>query len=96
MIYRDSDIPGLGLRATPTVKTFIVERKVTGKTKRISLGRYPLISIGQARQVGLAAQGFSAQAKAFDGVAGTDHGSERELVRLDFFPGRRLPSTREF
>lgn len=49
-----------------------------------------------SRILRLAAKGFSAQAKAFDGVAGTERGSERELVRLDFSPGRLVSSRGEF
>ncbi|MCK5364641.1 MAG: site-specific integrase, partial [Gammaproteobacteria bacterium] len=49
--YRDSAIPGLGIRVTSKgVKTFIVYRKVDGKPQRTTLGRYPATKIAQARK----------------------------------------------
>lgn len=49
-LYRDSKTPGLGIRITDTGhKTFIVYRKIDGKPERITLGRYPDLSIEQAR-----------------------------------------------
>lgn len=37
----DDEIKGFGLRVTPGAKTFIVDRKLNGKTIRVSIGRYP-------------------------------------------------------
>ncbi len=49
--YRDSAIPGLGIRVTSKgVKTFIVYRKVDGKPQRTTLGHYPATKIAQARK----------------------------------------------
>ena len=51
VFYRDSVIPGLGVRVTSKgVKTFIVYRKVEGKPQRTTLGRYPTTKIAQARK----------------------------------------------
>ena len=49
--YRDSAIPGLGIRVTSKgVKTFIVYRKVEGKPQRTTLGRYPATKILHAKK----------------------------------------------
>lgn len=39
----DSEVRGLGLRATPTAKSWIVQLRYLGKEKRISLGRFPAL-----------------------------------------------------
>jgi len=49
--YRDSAIAGFGLRVTSGgVKSFIVEKRINGKVKRITLGRYGNLTVEQARK----------------------------------------------
>jgi integrase len=49
--YRDTKTPGLQVRVTATgVKTFTVFRRVNGKPERVTLGRYPDLTIEQARK----------------------------------------------
>jgi integrase len=38
VFYRDSSLPGFGLRVTPTRRTYIVESRVNGILRRITLG----------------------------------------------------------
>lgn len=64
--YYDSGTPSLALRVTPTgAKTFYVIRRVAGsKTEFVSIGRFPDLTIGQARRqakviIGDMAQGHS-------------------------------------
>jgi len=48
--YRDSAIPGFGLRVTSGgAKAFIAEKRIHGKVKRITLGRYGNLTVEQAR-----------------------------------------------
>jgi len=48
--YRDSVMPGFGLRVTSGgAKSFIVEKRINGKVKRITLGRYGNLTVEQAR-----------------------------------------------
>ena len=48
---RDKEIKGFGLRIIPTgARTFIFEARVKGRSQRISIGRYPALSVLQARQ----------------------------------------------
>lgn len=50
----DTKVRGLVLSITPAgVKSFIVYRKVKGKPVRVTLGRYPAMTIEQARKKGL-------------------------------------------
>ena len=50
--YRDSALPGFGLRVTSAgVKAFIVETRVDGKVKRITLGKYGPLTVEQARKL---------------------------------------------
>jgi hypothetical protein len=53
-LYRDDTIPGFALRVTANgVKTFVLEKRINGKFKRISIGRYgeitPIIARKQAQ-----------------------------------------------
>jgi len=48
--YRDSSITGFGLRvASGGTKSFILEKRIEGKVKRITLGRYGKLDVAQAR-----------------------------------------------
>lgn len=55
-LYRDDTIPGFALRVTSNgVKTFVLEKRINGKFKRISIGRFgeitPVIARGQAQKL---------------------------------------------
>lgn len=48
--YRDSTLTGFGLRVTSGgTKSFIVEKRINGKVKRLTLGRYGDLTVEQAR-----------------------------------------------
>lgn len=71
--YRDEKIPHLALRVTPTAKTFYWEARINGRQRKITLGRYPAISIDQAREL--------AQEISGDYAKGIDVKEERSLSR---------------
>jgi len=49
--YRDSAIPGFGLRVTSGgAKSFIIEKRINGKVKRLTIGRYGNLTVEQARK----------------------------------------------
>ena len=49
-IHRDTKLTGFGVRITPTTISFIVEAKSKlGKAKRKTLGRYPFLTLSEAR-----------------------------------------------
>ena len=49
--YRDSAIPGFGVRVTSHgAISFIVEKRINGKVKRITLGRYGNLTVEEARK----------------------------------------------
>jgi len=48
---RDSEMRGFALRVTAAgAKAFVVEKRINGRVKRITLGRYPDITVEQARK----------------------------------------------
>ncbi len=49
-IYWDSDVPGFGLLAGLTAKSFIAQKDIGGRTVRVSIGRYPAWTADQARK----------------------------------------------
>lgn len=48
-IYRDSELIGFALRVNTSYKTYIVEKKVNGKSTRSTLGIHGQITLAQAR-----------------------------------------------
>lgn len=50
-LYWDDELPGYGLRVTKGSKTFIVQRRVAGKTVRVTLGKYGPLTPDQARKL---------------------------------------------
>jgi integrase len=48
--YFDDQIKGFGVRVTSGSKTFILDRKLNGKTIRVSIGRFPDWTVQQARE----------------------------------------------
>ncbi|TCB52372.1 DUF4102 domain-containing protein [Acinetobacter sp. ANC 4779] len=50
-IYRDSEIIGFAIRVNSTCKTYIVEKKVLGKTVRSTIGLYGNLTLVQAREI---------------------------------------------
>ena len=50
-LYYDIKTPGLELRITPTgTKSFTLYRRIEGRPERITLGRFPQMTIDQARR----------------------------------------------
>lgn len=47
---RDSELKGFALRVTPGSKSFVVEKRIDGKVRRMTLGRYPALTVEQARR----------------------------------------------
>ena len=52
--YFDTALKGFGLRVSRDTKSFIAERRIAGKTRRITIGPFPHIPVEKARR---AAQG---------------------------------------
>ncbi len=48
--YADTLTPGLSIRVGRLTKTFMFRRMVAGKRQRITIGQYPDISLGKARE----------------------------------------------
>ena len=48
---RDSELKGFAVRITTSgAKSFILEKRIDGKVKRLTLGRYPELTVEQARK----------------------------------------------
>ena len=54
----DGRVPGFGVRVSPNgIKAFILLYRCNGRARRMTLGRYPLISLAQARKHAMVALG---------------------------------------
>src|SRR5919109_952883 len=50
-LYRDDELPGFGVRITHAgVKSFFLEKRIHRKVKRLTLGRYGVLTAEQARK----------------------------------------------
>ncbi len=68
--YRDAAIVGFGLRVTSGgAKSFIVEKRINGKVKRITLGRYGNLTVEQAKKEALALENKAKKAAEQQGLA---------------------------
>src|SRR5210317_445160 len=54
-LYRDTTLRGLGVRVGASSKVFFVEGQVSGRTRRVSLGRADVLSVEEARHRALVA-----------------------------------------
>ena len=45
----DSELIGFGVKLTPTGRTYVAERRVNGKTRRVTLGKHGVLTADQAR-----------------------------------------------
>ncbi|GAB0058093.1 Prophage integrase IntS [Candidatus Magnetaquicoccaceae bacterium FCR-1] len=50
VLYFDDTLKGFGLRVTMNCKTFIVDKRIEGKKKRITVGRHGELTVEQARK----------------------------------------------
>src|SRR5208283_266964 len=53
VLYRDTELNGLGLRVGSRAKTFFVEGQSRRRTIRVTIGRYPIMSPEEAKRVTL-------------------------------------------
>jgi integrase len=49
-LYMDAELPGFGLLVGTATKTFIAQRDIDGRTRRVTLGRYGVLTVAQARE----------------------------------------------
>lgn len=72
---RDALLKGFAVRVTANgVKSFVVEKRINGRVKRITLGRYPDLTVEQARK--------EAQKNLGKIATGLDPVAEKEQARL--------------
>jgi integrase len=82
--YRDSAIVGFGLRVTSGgAKSFIVEKRINGKVKRITLGRYGNLTVEQAKKEAMKILGKVATGS--DPIAEKKEKNIRALSLLDTY-----------
>lgn len=51
----DSELPGFAVKLTSTGRTYIAERRVDGKTRRVTIGKHGILTADQARKMALKA-----------------------------------------
>jgi len=73
VFVRDEELRGFALRITTGSKTFILEREINGRVRRMSLGRYGPLTVEQAREL--------AKQKIGEIAKGTDPADDRQVRR---------------
>ena len=82
----DSLTPSLAIRVTAAgVRSFVVVKKINGKTQRITLGRFPGLRLDEARQGARRIAGEMAQGN--DPVALLKAARARKVTLADLWPG---------
>ena len=82
--YRDFAISGFGLRVTSGgAKSFIVEKRVDGRVKRKTLGRYGNLTVEQARKEAMKQAMFARADTNGDGVISPDEFESRGTPMFD-------------
>jgi integrase len=92
VFLRDDSLHGFALRVTPGSKTFVLEKEIHRRIRRMTLGRYGVLTVEQARN--------QAQAMMADIVRGHDPIAERQARRtaptfgdlVDLYVARHLPT----
>ena len=52
-VFWDRDLPGFGVRVYPSgAKVFVVQCRGSGRSQRVTIGRYGLMTVEQARRKG--------------------------------------------
>src|SRR5687767_10217442 len=51
VFVRDGELRGFALRVTPGSKSFVLEREINGRIRRMTLGRYGALTVVQARDL---------------------------------------------
>jgi integrase len=54
VFLRDADLPGFGVRLTKSGKVFILEKRIHGRMRRLTIGAYGPLTLEQAREKALA------------------------------------------
>jgi integrase len=50
----DDELRGFGVRLTPTARTYIVQARVNGATRRVTIGRHGVLTVQEARKEAIA------------------------------------------
>ncbi len=69
VFLRDEELRGFGIRITSGARSFILEKEINGRVRRMTLGRYGVLTVEQARKL--------AQEKIGQIVRGGDPAEER-------------------
>ncbi|MEE9251595.1 MAG: Arm DNA-binding domain-containing protein, partial [Alphaproteobacteria bacterium] len=72
--YYDTRLPGFGLRVGQNSKTYFVEKRVNGKTRRVTIGRHGIFTCEQAKREALRLLGQMA--------SGHDPNAERVAAKV--------------
>lgn len=81
----DSTAPSLAIRVTAAgVRSFVVVKKINGRTERITLGRFPGLRLDDARQAAMGIAGELAQGN--DPIASRKAARARKVTLADLWP----------
>ncbi len=75
VLYRDTMLPGFGLRVGQRSKVFVVEGQVNRRTKRVTIGRTDVMSVDDARK--------RAMATLSEMAAGKDPAAEKRKAAME-------------
>lgn len=85
-LIRDSELRGFALRITPAgVKAFVLEKRIQGRVRRVTIGRYGELTVAQARN--------RAQQLLGEIALGEDPVTNRKRARATALPSKKRTGT---
>ena len=64
VFVRDSELPGFALRVTKGRKSFVLEKRIRGRMRRVTIGPYGPLTVDEARKLANAQAGAVARGRS--------------------------------
>ena len=98
---RDDDLAGFALRLTPNRKTFILEKRIKGRVRRMTIGPYGPMTLAQARdeakkRIGAIAGGGNPAQDRRDQREEPTFGDLLDRYQADHLPKKRPGTARSY
>ena len=89
LFLRDKEISGFAVRLTKGQKSFILEKRINGRTRRITLGPYGALSVEMARKMAAGLfKGRIQHKRRFIGVGDSPSETSKIVFSKTTLPGR--------
>lgn len=97
---RDSEIPGFAVRLTKGAKTFVLEKRINGRPRRVTIGPYGALTLEQARDearklIGRIVSGENPAQEKIDRRSELTFGDLKDRFLEDYAPRKRQGAVKD-